>query len=85
MHLEVETDDCTWCLVNGGTELNVMLTKRDDAWWPSGVQGPTILQEKRGLGCGFRTEKNSLVDVQLYDSVVASSGHHRGGPTSSET
>ena len=27
---KVETEDCTWCLVNGGTELNVMLTKQND-------------------------------------------------------
>jgi len=31
---KVETEDCTWCLVNGGTELNVMLTKQNenDKW-----------------------------------------------------
>ena len=28
---KVETEDCTWCLVNGGTELNVMLTKQNAA------------------------------------------------------
>lgn len=27
---KVETDECTWCLVNGGTELNVMLTKQSE-------------------------------------------------------
>ncbi|CAE7483588.1 unnamed protein product [Symbiodinium natans] len=27
---KVETDECTWCLVNGGTELNVMLTKQNE-------------------------------------------------------
>jgi len=28
---KVETEDCTWCLVNGGTELNVMLTKQNES------------------------------------------------------
>ena len=28
---KVETEDCTWCLVNDGTELNVMLTKQNAA------------------------------------------------------
>eukprot|EP00930_Biecheleria_cincta_P056261 TRINITY_DN42410_c0_g1_i1.p1 TRINITY_DN42410_c0_g1~~TRINITY_DN42410_c0_g1_i1.p1 ORF type:complete len:544 (-),score=147.14 TRINITY_DN42410_c0_g1_i1:251-1810(-) len=31
---KVDTDDCTWCLANGGTELQVMLTKQSakDNW-----------------------------------------------------
>lgn len=31
---KVDTDECTWCIANGGNELQVMLTKRDakDAW-----------------------------------------------------
>lgn len=30
----VDTDDCTWCLANGGAELQVMLTKKSskDNW-----------------------------------------------------
>lgn len=27
--LQVDTEFCTWCLVSGGTELNVMLTKQN--------------------------------------------------------
>lgn len=30
--MQVETEDCTWCLVNGGMELNVMLTKQNAPW-----------------------------------------------------
>jgi len=32
---KVDTDDCTWCLASGGTELQVMLTKQDAKnTWP---------------------------------------------------
>lgn len=33
---QVDTDDCTWCLANGGSELQVMLTKNNGgtANWP---------------------------------------------------
>merc|ERR1712124_216417 len=29
----VEVDECTWCLVNGGWELQVMLTKKTPKKW----------------------------------------------------
>jgi len=31
---KVDVDDCTWCLASGGSELHVMLTKKDakDKW-----------------------------------------------------
>merc|ERR1740117_1155684 len=32
---KVDTDDCTWCLASGGTELQVMLTKQNaKSTWP---------------------------------------------------
>lgn len=30
---KVEVDECTWCLAQGGSELQVMLTKKDEAKW----------------------------------------------------
>ena len=31
---QVDTDDCVWCLVNGGTKLQMMLTKSNCSRWP---------------------------------------------------
>merc|ERR1719215_184287 len=31
----VEVDECTWCIAPGGKELQVMLTKQQEADWPS--------------------------------------------------
>lgn len=32
---EVDVDDCNWCLASGGSELQVMLTKKKEASWKS--------------------------------------------------
>merc|ERR1711957_577972 len=31
----VEVDECTWCIAPDGNELQVMLTKQEEADWPS--------------------------------------------------